>query len=212
MTFCTLCLNSIALEHYAEDKKRCYFQCLNCELVSVSDQYILTAEEEKAQYDLHQNDPKDEGYQRFLSRAFEPLVSRISKDAKGLDFGCGSGPTISVMAEALGIEVNNYDLYYYRDAELLNKKYDFVTMTEVIEHVNDGKRLLEQLDQLLKPKSILVIMTKRVIDKEYFNQWHYKNDPTHIRFYSMKTFQWIAEYFNWQLEIIDKDVVFFTKT
>ncbi|MFT5450655.1 MAG: 2-polyprenyl-3-methyl-5-hydroxy-6-metoxy-1,4-benzoquinol methylase [Enterobacterales bacterium] len=210
MTLCPLCLNT-ALEPYVEDNKRSYLKCLNCELISVPGEYLLTDVEEKAEYDQHQNDPDDDGYKQFLSRAFDPLVSRISKNSEGLDFGCGPGPTISVMADTLGIKVSNYDLYYFHDTELLNKKYDFITMTEVIEHVNDAKALLEQLDKILKQKAILAVMTKRVIDKENFRHWHYKNDPTHIRFYSIKTFQWIAENFNWQLEIVNKDVVFFTK-
>lgn len=212
MTLCSLCSNTTALEQYAEDNKRAYLKCSNCELISVPDEYLLTDAEEKAEYDQHQNGPEDEGYRNFLSRTFEPLVSRISKDSEGLDFGCGPGPTISVMADTLGIKVNNYDLYYFHDTELLSKKYDFITMTEVIEHVKDAKGLLAQLDQLLKQNSILAIMTKRVIDKEHFCRWHYKNDPTHIRFYSMKTFHWIAENLNWKMEIIDKDVVFFTKS
>jgi len=211
---CPLCRNNQILAEYHQDKHRTYVQCSRCKLVIVPEEYLLTEEQEKAQYDHHQNDPTDKAYQKFLSRTFEPLILKISKiltKAEGLDFGCGSGPTISVMAEALGIKVSNYDLYYFNHPELLTKQYDFITMTEVIEHIAQADNLLQLLDGLLKPNSILAVMTKRVIDKEHFKQWHYKNDPTHIRFYSVQTFQWIAQQFNWQLEIIDQDVVFFIK-
>ena len=107
--------------------------------------------------------------------------------------------------------VRNYDLYYFNLPELLERRYDFVTMTEVIEHIADPQSLLIQLDSLLKQAGILAIMTKRVIDQQAFSNWHYKNDPTHICFYSLKTFEWIGRKLNWRLEIIDKDVVFFYK-
>jgi len=175
----------------------------------VPKQYQLSAKEEQAQYDLHQNEPGDAGYRKFLSRTFEPLTDKLEKGAIGLDFGCGPGPVISEMGKETGIKIDNFDLYYYNFPELLEKKYDFITMTEVIEHVSQPRELLEQINSMLNSGAILAIMTKRVIDQQRFKNWHYKNDPTHICFYSLSTFQWVAKQFNWQLEIIDKDVVFF---
>jgi hypothetical protein len=55
-------------------------------------------------------------------------------------------------------------------------------------------------------------MTKRVRDKPSFSTWHYKNDPTHIAFYSEQTFAWLAQQWQLKLEIIDNDVVFLTKS
>jgi len=51
-------------------------------------------------------------------------------------------------------------------------------------------------DKLISFKNIkggwLGIMTKRVRDQEAFKTWHYKNDPTHIGFFSEATFQWLT--------------------
>jgi 2-polyprenyl-3-methyl-5-hydroxy-6-metoxy-1,4-benzoquinol methylase len=180
-------------------------------MVSVPAQYHLSAADEKAQYDQHQNTLEDAGYRKFLSRTFEPLVARIQSGSLGLDFGCGPGPVISQMAEERGLMVSNYDLYYFNQPELLKRQYNFVTMTEVIEHVANPQLLLIQLNSILKQAGILAIMTKRVIDQRAFSTWHYKIDPTHICFYSLETFEWIGRALNWRLEIIDKDVVFFYK-
>lgn len=210
MPHCPLCAEN-SLREFHQDRKRTYLQCLTCELVSVPAEYYLTAEDEKAQYDQHQNSPDDPGYRKFLSRTFEPLVSRIQGGSVGLDFGCGPGPTICVMAKARGIVVKNYDLYYSNDLDLLKQQYDFITMTEVIEHISDPRSVFEQLDSMLKPAGILAIMTKRVISRQTFRNWHYKNDPTHICFYSLKTFEWLGNKLGWQMEIIDADVVFFRK-
>lgn len=208
---CPLC-KSPSLTEFYQDKQRAYVICAVCQLVTVPDQYLLSAADEKAFYDNHQNNSDDLGYRRFLSRTWSPLLPRLTPTMQGLDFGCGPGPTISVMADDAGITMANYDLYYFNHPELLARQYDFITMTEVIEHVADSAALLQQLDALLKPNGVLAIMTKRVLGAEEFARWHYKNDLTHIRFYSIATFEWIARQLQWQLEVIDNDVVFFTKT
>ncbi len=210
LNICPLC-HSQQLAPYHQDKQRHYLICEQCKLVSVPDNYLMSKEDEKAFYDHHDNNSEDIGYRRFLGRTWLPLSQRLTAEMQGLDFGCGPGPTISVMAAEQGIQVENYDLYYCYRPELLQRQYDFITMTEVIEHVADARALIEQLHGMLKSQGILAVMTKRVLDKEAFARWHYKSDQTHIRFYSVETFEWIARHFQWKLEIIDNDVVFFTK-
>ncbi|MCL1093904.1 class I SAM-dependent methyltransferase [Shewanella kaireitica] len=210
MVQCPLC-GCTHSELFDRDKARYYRRCQTCQLVFVPPKFHLSVADEKAIYNFHQNSAADKGYRQFLSRALVPLFSRLASQAQGLDFGCGPGPAISVIAAESGIQISNYDPYYYNDMALLQQQYDFVTTTEVIEHVADALMLLQKLDNLLKPGATLVVMTKRVIDKAAFTQWHYKRDLTHICFYSIETFKWIADNYNWTLEIIDTDVVFFTK-
>ena len=215
---CPLCL-ATDISAYSKDKRRSYLSCGQCDLVFVPAEYHLSPQHEKDEYDKHQNSPGDVGYRKFLSRLTNPLfrqlLSRTSEGGcnapVGLDFGCGPGPTISAMAEEEGIQVHNYDLFYFPDQSLLKQQYAFITMTEVIEHISKPALLLETLDSMLLPGGILAVMTKRVLGQEAFQQWHYKNDPTHICFYSEETFNWIAQWMNWRLEVIDKDVVFFYK-
>ena len=38
---------------------------------------IIPRQEEKAQYDLHENDPYDLGYRKFLSRLTDPLLAKL---------------------------------------------------------------------------------------------------------------------------------------
>ncbi|MET1254602.1 class I SAM-dependent methyltransferase [Aliikangiella maris] len=208
MQQCPLCLSQ-SMSFYHRDKKRSYFQCTACQLVSVPPAHHLSAVQEKLEYDKHQNSPDDIGYRKFLSRILVPLFEQMRPGSIGLDYGCGPGPTISVMAQEAGLAVSNYDPFFANYPERLTSQYDFITLTEVIEHVSRPAELLPSLNQLLKPKGILAIMTKRVKDLTAFSQWHYKNDPTHINFYSVTTFEWIAQKMNWTLKVIDKDVVFF---
>jgi len=177
----------------------------------VPERYFLSMEDEKAIYDLHQNQADDPGYRKFLARTVEPLLAQVDKDGVGLDFGCGPGPTLSKMLAEKGILCSDYDPYYFNLPRLLEMQYDFITMTEVIEHVSDPRLLFQRLDSMLKPGAVLAIMTKRIIGLEQFKTWHYKNDPTHICFYSDETFQRLAQRLNWRLEMVDKDVVFLYK-
>ncbi len=42
-------------------------------------------------------------------------------------------------------------------------------------------------------------------DPDYdFNSWHYRLDPTHVTFYSMKTFEWLAKEFELSIVVNDR--------
>lgn len=203
--------NQPNLELYHQDKGREYWQCQYCQLVQVPSAFHLTPEQEKVEYDKHDNQEDDLGYRRFLSRCLSPVLERIKIELLGLDYGCGEGKVLSKMAQEAGITINNYDLYYANDKGVLDLCYDFITATEVIEHIYDAKALFEQFDSLLKPQGFMALMTKRVLNLDAFTLWHYKNDPTHICFYSIETFEWIASHYGWQLEVISNDVVILRK-
>jgi cyclopropane fatty-acyl-phospholipid synthase-like methyltransferase len=46
----------------------------------------------------------------FLSQVFNPVMVHLKKGAKGLDFGCGPGPTLSLMFEKQGYQVSANNL------------------------------------------------------------------------------------------------------
>lgn len=186
-------------------------QCQVCDLVFVPKHQLLSAEDEKSQYDLHQNSPQDTGYRKFLSRLIEPLKEHLQDGAHGLDFGCGPGPTISIMMSEYGFSMDNYDPFYANHPEILERSYDFITSTEVFEHLHQPSEVIPLLVNILKPNGVLGIMTKRWINKDAFSRWHYKNDPTHICFYSDRTFEWIAAQWDLRLKIISADTVLLFK-
>ncbi len=171
----------------------------------------LSAEQERAIYQLHNNDPDDQGYRRFLARLADPLAERLHPGAQGLDFGCGPGPALARMLAERGHPVRLYDPFFQPDTTALSQTYDFVTCTEVVEHLSQPLAVFTQLDRLLKPGGWLGIMTCFQTDDARFDNWHYRRDPTHIVFYRERTFAWLADHFGWQLEIPRKDVVLLRK-
>lgn len=210
MHLCPLC-HCKETTAYFTDNVRDYLQCSRCSLVFVHPEQRLDARQEKAFYDLHENNPEDMGYRQFLSRVCSPLVERLSPQSQGLDFGCGPGPTLSVMLEEAGHKVALYDIFFHPDKESLQHTYDFMTATEVIEHLHDPHQVWQQWLNLVKPNGWIGLMTKMVKNVEAFAGWHYKNDLTHVVFFSRETFQFLAERDKLELEFIGNDVILLRK-
>lgn len=208
---CPLC-DSNDVYFYYKDTFRSYYQCVSCQLVFVPEEYHLSAEEEKARYELHENDPNDEGYRQFLKRFFEPMNERIPNRAYGLDFGSGPGPTLHLMFEEAGHSMEIYDLFFEDNLSVFKQKYGFICATEVVEHLYQPMNELNRLWGCLKPGGFLGLMTKLVHNKEAFKKWHYIRDETHISFFSKKTFQWIGNQWNANLDFIGNDIIIFEKT
>lgn len=206
MMNCPLCHSDNHQPFYSEET-RFYHRCQQCFLIFVDQTFWLKNQEEKAIYDLHENSSDDQGYRDFLNRLFTPMNELIKSKSKGLDFGSGNGPTLSKMFEEAGHQVELFDKYYADRAQVFEKKYDFILATEVIEHLSKPRFELERLLSVLRPAGYLGIMTKLARDKKAFATWHYKNDPTHICFYSRETFEWIARIYQLGLEFIGNDVI-----
>jgi 2-polyprenyl-3-methyl-5-hydroxy-6-metoxy-1,4-benzoquinol methylase len=206
---CPLC-DSAQCQHYYNDQRRDYYQCGVCDLVFVSSANHLTEADERAEYDKHQNMVGDPGYLQFFSRVSQPLLKRLKPGARGLDFGCGPGPALAQVLQQAGYPVALYDKFYYPQPDVLRQQYDFITATEVVEHLSEPGKELTRLVKMLKSGGVLVLMTKRVLSLDAFKQWHYKNDLTHIGFYSEKSFNWIAHRWGLTLDVVGDDVVFLT--
>ncbi|MEC7816606.1 MAG: class I SAM-dependent methyltransferase [Pseudomonadota bacterium] len=207
---CPVCETPSLTPFREVDHKR-YLRCGVCEATVMAPECRLTGEEERAIYELHDNHPEDEGYRRFLSKLTEPLRPKLAPDAQGLDFGCGPGPALARMLEGEGFGVTLYDPFFYPDDTALSQSYDFITCTEVVEHLYQPARIFEQLNGLLKPGGWLGVMTCFQTDDDRFDRWHYRRDPTHVVFYREATFAWLANRFGWRMEIPRKDVVLLQK-
>ncbi|MEX0662429.1 MAG: class I SAM-dependent methyltransferase [Balneolaceae bacterium] len=212
---CVLCGSTETNRFHRDDTRmdymRDYYHCENCKLIFVPPEQRLSAEEEVSRYDMHENNPDDPNYRKFLSRMFNPMMERIPPESYGLDFGSGPGPTLSVMFEEKGHTVDIYDPFYAPDKSVLEKEYDFITTTETAEHLYEPLMELNRLWSCLKTGGFLGIMTKRHEGKEFFKDWHYKNDDTHVVFYHEETFEWLGKRWGAESEFLRSDVVIFRK-
>lgn len=201
---CPLCLTA-GSQHFAHlpllGRDVDYYRCHTCQLTFIAPQALPSSDEEKAHYALHQNDPADAGYRRFLARLAEPLMAVVPPGSEGLDFGCGPGPTLSKMFTEAGFPTHNFDPLYANDTSRLARQYDFVTCSEVVEHFHRPAESFAQLRTLLRPGGTLAIMTSWLRADDGFAQWHYRRDPTHVCFYKPATFEYLARQFGWSLAL-----------
>lgn len=207
---CRLC-GDRHLSLYHHDSRRPYQVCETCQLVQVPPAWFLDAEQERAEYDRHDNRVEDTGYQRFLQRSADQVRAHMAAPASGLDYGCGPAPALAAMLEASGYKVALYDWFYRRDDGVWQADYDFITATEVVEHLHDPRHWLEQLWSCLRPGGILVIQTKRVLSQLHFSEWHYTRDPTHVAFFSIATLYWLAQRWGARVRLAAPDVAVFHK-
>jgi len=208
---CPLCGDADSYSFFA-DEFRHYRRCSSCKLVFVPPMYWLSTRAEKATYDLHENSAEDTGYRCFISRLSTPLLEKLEPGQKGLDFGCGPGPTLPAMLAEHGFLVDLYDPLYFNEPAVFSKRYDFICATEVFEHLRDPGQEISSLFMMLKPGGWMGIMTKLVIDQAAFSQWHYIRDLTHICFYSRSTFTYLARRFHAEIDIVGPDVILMNKT
>ncbi|MCH7372791.1 class I SAM-dependent methyltransferase [Aeromonas sp. MR16] len=188
-----------------------YHRCLGCELVWLDPACHLAPAAEKAVYDGHDNQVDDPRYRGFLMRAFGEVLARVPPPASGLDFGCGPGPALIAMGREAGFEMAGYDKFYADEPELLNRQYDFITSTEVIEHIADPRSALDGLWDCLRSGGILVLQTQRVLGDERFRSWRYRHDPTHIVFFAEASFRALADRWQAEVQFPHADVAVITK-
>lgn len=211
MTQCPLCSAHQVEPYYRSAERapvRSYHRCQRCGLVFVPPEEHLDPSAEKARYDLHRNDEKDPGYLTFLGRLADPMLSRVSAGAAGLDFGSGPTPALAGLFRSNGHSVVVYDPFYAPDPEALAGSYDFITATEVAEHLQRPGYELQRLWRCLRPGGTLGLMTQLLPAGDEFPTWHYIRDPTHICFFSRRSFEWFGGAVGADVEFLPHGVVF----
>ena len=120
-----------------------------------------------------------------------------------LDIGCGGGafmvrmrdrgwsvtgvetdPVAVERAHARGLDVRQGEV---EGAELDDATFDAITMSHVIEHVHDHRRLLERCRGLLKPGGVVVILTPNSSGwghRHFGRDWLGLDPPRHIHVFN----------------------------
>jgi len=207
---CPLCQQN-KTELFYSDQQREYWRCELCDLIFVPPHFFLSEAAEKARYQHHQNDPADQNYCAFLSRIIPPMLPRLAANASGLDFGCGPFPgeksALALLFEQAGFLMTVYDPFFSPDTTPLKQTYDFIVTTEAIEHFYRPFDELSKLFNLLMPNGTLGIMTRRHDSTDDFANWFYKDDLSHVCFFSKQSFRWIAKRWSADLEFMDNDII-----
>ncbi|MCX5751770.1 MAG: class I SAM-dependent methyltransferase [Candidatus Saganbacteria bacterium] len=207
-TNCPLCRESASYFNSSRGKE--YFECPTCGAVFLAPQYYPSLKDEKDRYLTHNNDINNAGYQEFVRPIVECTVKHFNKDHLGLDFGCGTGPVISKLLQDRGYNIKQYDPFFFDRPEHLQKIYDYIICSEVVEHFHNPAKEFKLLRSMLKSGGKLFCQTERYSPKIDFKNWYYKNDSTHVFFYQKQTFDWIRANFNFFSLAIEGRLAVFT--
>lgn len=201
---CPLCSHEASLFYQNAEN---YFQCKECHSIFTDTNARLNMAQEKERYELHSDDVQDKGYQNFVSPMTSAIISDYTQKSMGLDFGAGIGPIISKVVQDAGYNIKQYDPFFHNYPELLREKYDYVACCEVVEHFYHPHKEFGVLKSLLDEGAKLYIMTNLYDESIDFAKWYYKNDMTHVFFYTKESFEWIKREFGFKSLEIEKRLV-----
>jgi SAM-dependent methyltransferase len=176
-------------------KGKVFHFCPVCRFVSKDVADFPEETEEKRRYEEHNNSFEDPRYVAYFEKFIkQALTGFVEPGSKGLDFGSGPEPVLSkILMTGHGFDMDIYDKFYSPEKPYEQKTYDFITATEVVEHLQDPMEYFRLFNRLLKPGGILAVMTlMHHNDRDRFFKWHYIRDITHISFYCVETMKRIA--------------------
>jgi len=179
-------------------ENRQYQLCNLCGLIFVPPEFYISSESEIARYREHENSLDSKGYVEMFMEKITLLKKLCPQVKTALDFGCGYEPVLKALLEKEEIKTEVYDLNFFPDFPK-NKTFDLVISTETFEHFKNPIKDIQQAASCVSPSGFLAVMTrfypmgKEIPCGKSFSEWYYKRDPTHIVFYTSKTFEWLAQ-------------------
>lgn len=203
---CPLCCAS-ATKSLFEIADRTYIECSDCDLLFCVPPGLLSFEQERQHYLRHQNAPDQDGYVRHLQRLSNQLIPQLKPGSRGIDYGCGHTPVMSMLFEREDFLMENYDPFFSLASKKANDTYDFLTCSEVVEHFKAPREEFQKMKALIRTGGLMAIMTNLREGERRTPSWWYLKDPTHTCFYSARTFQYIEMLCDCSIRSIRDDVV-----
>lgn len=201
--------------HTLKDKQMpfLYHVCQDCNFIFKDEASRISKQEESSQYDRHENTMESTGYVNIFKNLIHDYITPLNITGNVLEFGSGPGPVFYQLLKEEGYQTSHYDPFYNPDETYKDKQFQLITSTEVVEHFFDPMKEFKHLSSLLIPNGYLLIMTQlRTLDLDRFLNWWYRRDLTHVSFYHVDTFEYIAK--ECGLELMkhnDKNIILFKK-
>lgn len=188
-----------------------YYECQNCDVVFKDPSCFPTELAEKNVYLTHENKLSNLGYRAFLERVLTPTFEHPDSQKKDfivLDFGSGPEPCLQELFSFKQIQCKVYDPFFAPFKDVLDFTYDVIICNEVLEHLHSPRKTLNDVVKLLKPKGRLIVSTGlRPQTLSEFTSWWYHRDPSHVVFYSEKTFSYLAHKLNCRAQVTAEGLI-----
>ena len=182
-----------------------YYHCDCCQFISKSPDNYIEFHEERSIYNYHNNSIEDEKYVDMFRSFIDKSVTPYVRSGKLLDFGSGPEPVlVQLLNREYNFDTEYYDLHYSPEKVYINKKYDVIVSTEVIEHIKNPIETFKLIYELLEVGGVFAFMTiHHYNDYERFLKWWYRRDKTHISFYNDVTLEKIADILGFEILYTD---------
>ena len=139
----------------------------------------------------------------------------FSKAHSILDYGCANGLFLEYLRGKGFSKCYGYDPYAHGNgfgnkAILDSAPFDYILLQDVIEHVEDPRKLLSKLDGLLAPGGYILIGTPNAANidltkpniSDFYNPVHV---PYHFHIYTPQALEYLGNCHNWQaVEFCDR--------
>ncbi len=176
-----------------------FYHCKECEYIFKDPNVYQDISAQKERYDLHENSENSKGYREYFQRFLNFILPLVKQTETALDFGCGESSLLASMLQEKGILCDYYDPIYNPNTLKSDKKYDIIVSTEVFEHLHQPKEIFEDLFKRLKNDGYLAIQTEFHPNNIHdFKKWYYHQDPTHIVFFTSKTFKVLCKTYRYK--------------
>lgn len=168
-----------------------YLHCRSCDLIFLDPKLLASPLEERQRYLQHNNSPEAKGYISYLENfAAEAVLPCVRPPQRLLDFGSGPSPVFAALLREKGFTVDIFDPYFAPDLQWKEQQYDGVTAVEVAEHIYQPIEAFSSLAAVILPGGYLILRTLlHYSDRERFASWWYRQDASHVTFYSPRSFE-----------------------
>ncbi len=172
-------------------RSRAFFRCASCGGVFLSPEERLDRKAQRERYLFHRNDPDDAGYRTFLTNFASAVLSALPRRPRTVfDYGSGPVPALAGVLDGLlggGTDIRCWDPFFAPGTVFFPGGAELVTCLEVAEHFESPAEGFAGLCRACRPGGAVAVGTLTVPEREKdFERWWYKEDRTHVSFYSGK--------------------------
>jgi SAM-dependent methyltransferase len=167
-------------------KARSYHLCPDCDLVFLDPAKRPSAADARARYLLHENSLGEAGYRDMLEKFIDTAIAPYLHPPRAvLDYGSGPAPSMGALLGERGYSASSWDPEFSPEPDNRSGPFAAVIMHEVLEHCFSPANALRDAASMLPPGGILAVSTlSRPRNPEDFLRWWYREDITHVSFYS----------------------------
>ncbi len=182
---------------FSKISNREYGLCKVCGGIFVKKTDFISENAQKKRYLLHNNDLNNAGYKKFLENFINPVLEFLKKQNKItlnfsiFDFGSGVKPCLCELLHHYCVngllpsdtQINMYDKFFASEKPFIES--DLCVCLETIEHFENLESDLQNLSNCVKKGGYCAIGTNLVPEATSFEKWWYKEDSTHVCFFTI---------------------------